>query len=49
MNLLYNWDFIQNNIPPEKLAEIDVREESGKDNSACTKRTVRILYCEFLQ
>ena len=22
MNLPYNWDFIQNNIPPEKLAEL---------------------------
>jgi len=21
MNLPYNWDFIQDNIPPEKLAE----------------------------
>jgi hypothetical protein len=22
MDLPYNWDFIQNNIPPEKLAEV---------------------------
>ena len=22
MNLSYNWDFIQNNIPSEKLAEL---------------------------
>jgi hypothetical protein len=22
MDLPYNWDFIQNNIPPEKLAEL---------------------------
>jgi hypothetical protein len=22
MNLPYNWDFIQNNIPPEKIAEL---------------------------
>jgi hypothetical protein len=23
MNLPYNWDFIQDNIPPEKLAEYE--------------------------
>ena len=34
LNLPYNWDFIQNNIPPEKLAELRRRfmEEWGSGN-----------------
>jgi hypothetical protein len=34
MNLPYNWDFIQNNISPEKLAELRRRfmEEWGSGN-----------------
>jgi hypothetical protein len=44
MELPYNWDFIQNNIPPEKLAELRRRFMEEWRSGRYTKKEMMERY-----
>ena len=43
MGLPYNWDFIRNNIPSEKLAELRRRFMEEWRSGRYTKKQIRVL------
>lgn len=45
MDLPYNWDFIQNNIPPEKLAELRMRFMEEWRSGRYTKKQMMERFC----
>jgi len=44
MDIPYNWDFIQNNIPPEKLAELRKRFMEEWRSGKYTKKQMMERY-----